>query len=131
MDENRQQSGWGSRIVRGFYKSWSWLAAVFGFVLAVGPDLANFALSNVGMITTVFPEMSLRQKAVILLAANVLTIVLRPVKQPKAMRPDEGATIPVAIIQVPDSVEMGRSGLHVATEIEHIERIKADPGPGG
>lgn len=119
-------SWWSRHVVRGFQKSWSWIASVAGFVLAVGPDLANLALTNMGMIATVFPEMSLRQKAVILLCANVLSIVLRPVKQPRAMRPDEGATIPVAVIQVPDTVSMGRGGPSVATE---IERIKNDPDP--
>lgn len=111
-------------LVPNFQRSWAWLCAVAGFVLAVGPDLANLALTNMGMITTVFPEMSLRQKAAILLVANLLTIILRPVKQ-RNMPPQ---TIPIMSVTVPDTVEMNPSGIALATEVHHQERIKADPG---
>lgn len=118
--EDESKTGWGKRIVKGFQKSWAWLAAVAGLVVTVVPDLAAAALANIGIWTTAFPKMGVETKFTILTVALIAVVVLRPLRQPRWMRPDD--SIPVAIIRVPETVAIGAK--IVATEVESHERTK-------
>jgi len=128
MDETKEPHDWReSKIVKGFWKSWAWLAAVGGFVVTVVPELASYLFLHTGVINTAFPKMTPETKELILTVAVGLVIVLRPFRQ-KNMPP---VTIPVATVNVPSTVSVGHGGPKVATEVEHIDRSKVDPGPQG
>lgn len=121
---NNFKQWYSNNIVKSFQKSWAWIVAVAGFVVAVVPELASYLLLHAGVINTAFPKMTPETKELILTVAVGLVIVLRPFRQ-KNMPP---VTIPVATVNVPSTMEVGHSGVEVATEVEHIDISKVDPG---
>lgn len=112
---NAVRAWWGSlraRLVPGFTKSWAWLASLVGVLTAYGPDLAAFVIEHIDLISTAVPTFPAWAKALILLIANGAVLVLRPIKQANMPQP----TTPVAIVKVPDTLDLG--AVTVPTEVE-------------
>lgn len=117
---------WSSdHIVKSFQRSWAWLSAVGALVISYGPDLVSMLLLRWDWVQTALPTLGDEWKARVMLAGAILVVITRPIRQ-RSMPP---VTIPVATVNVPSTVEMGHSGVQVATEVEHIDRSKTDPGP--
>ena len=104
--------GLRARIVPGFTKSWAWLASLAGVLIAYGPDLAAFIIDHIDLISTVVPTFPAWLKALILLAAHLGVLFLRPIKQANMPQP----TTPVAIVKVPETLDLG--AVAVPTEVQ-------------
>ncbi len=72
-----------AHIVPGFYKTYSWVSSAIGVLIAFGPDAANLVIDHSDLVVSAFPTLSNSTKALVLLAAHVAVLVLRPVKQPQ------------------------------------------------
>lgn len=79
--KQRLTDWYNARIQKGYYKAWSFIVNVAGFVLASLPELVNMLLSSVSMGLDAVPTLDPMHKVYILVAVNVLTILLKPIKQ--------------------------------------------------
>lgn len=118
-------SAWYDRnIVKGYYKSWSFIANAIGVVLGVLPDLINLLLDNWGMVDAL-PVLEAKHKLVLFGSLHAIALVVRVIKQ-KNM---PVATIPVATVNVPDTLDVstntGRT-IPVQTEIHVVESAKSE-----
>jgi hypothetical protein len=68
-------------IVRGYYKAWSFIVSAAAFLLTNLPDFVNLIIASINDAASAFPTLDVQTKFYILAAANVLAILLRPVKQ--------------------------------------------------
>lgn len=109
---NALRSWWAAKIVPGFTKSWAWLASLAGVLVAYGPDLAAFLIDHIDLVSVAVPTFPSWAKALVLLAAHAAVLVLRPLKQANMPQP----TTPVAVVNVPESMDLG--AVTVPVEIE-------------
>ena len=84
-------------VQKGWYKAWTFILNVLGFLIATGPELINMALSSMPTALDQMPTLDAMDKFYVLMAVNVLSILLKPWLQKKdsllpaaAARPNAG-----------------------------------------
>ena len=100
-----------------FWKSWSWLAALAGFASTILPDVLNWLIAHMDLVTLVLPTLAPNTKALILKIAVGLVIVLRPLKQPNM----PAQLLPVAVVSVPPQMSV---------QIDDGQRVTVDTTVG-
>lgn len=91
-----------SKLATKFYKAESFLTNAFAVVVGILPDLINVLISQWSMVDAL-PTLTPEHKLMLFGACHVLAMILRARKQAN-MPP---ATIPVATIHVPATVDVG------------------------
>lgn len=114
----RVKAWWQAKIVKNFYKSWTWLASLLALVVTYGPDVANLVIDHIDLIGDTLPTLPAGWKSAILLAAHLFIFFARPIKQKSLEQPG----IPVAVVNVPDVIEVGTGSkgatVPVASEVQ-------------
>lgn len=109
------------KIVKGFYRAHSWLLNMAAFLVAVLPDILNYAISNMDTLTGAIPTLSVEHKLHLLMAVNVLSLILKAYKQrngPIAVAEKETVAATEVFVEGPSADRLLNPSSAIVQEIE-------------
>lgn len=99
--KDRYYLWYNQRMVPLFWKAWTFLVNMGGFLIASLPDLVNLAAQYVGQGLDVMPTLSLQTKFWILVTVNVLSLLLKPIRQAP------GSLLPATVVPAEQLIASG------------------------